>query len=158
MSAGADKDDGGGIGKIVATLNRCIEACLDGEKGYGIAAADVRDRDLKTELIDRARTRGEYAMTLQHLVEKLGAFAENQGTARGALHRGLIDARLAIEGRSDLTVLEECLRGEGAALEVYEEALERAEELGATDEIRSTLRSQLVALRADFVELRKRMP
>lgn len=143
---------------IISALNRCIEACIDGEKGYGIAAADVRDAELKTELIDRARARGEYAITLQRLVEKLGAFAENQGTNKGALHRGLMDARLALGGRSDAVVLEECLRGDGAAIAVYEESMRRVEEEGASEEIRGALLSQLNALRYAFVELRKRLP
>jgi uncharacterized protein (TIGR02284 family) len=138
---------------VIAALNRCVEACIDGEKGYGIAAADVRDPSLKTELIDRARERGEYAMTLQHLVEKLGAAAENQGTAAGALHRGWLDARLALEGRADATVLAEVVRGEAAALSVYENAIARAEQEKSGEEVRSTLQSQYAAMRRAYVEL-----
>lgn len=159
MGEGSEGRENGKVAPaIIAALNRCVEACIDGEKGYGVAAADVRDAELKTELIDRARARGEFAITLQRLIEKLGAFAENQGTSKGALHRGLLDARLALGGRSDAVVLEECLRGDAAAIGVYEDAMKGVEEEGASEEVRGAVLSQLNAMRYAFVELRKRLP
>src|SRR5512144_833505 len=68
--------------RIVAWLNRCIEACVDSERAYGIAAATARDPNLKMLFQSRADERGEFVIGLQHAVTLLGAFPENQGTAR----------------------------------------------------------------------------
>jgi uncharacterized protein (TIGR02284 family) len=101
-------------------LNALIEINTDAAKGYAIAAADARSPVLKGILGDRARQSEDRVMALQNAVLRMGRFAENQGTLKGTLHRGWLDARLAIEGRTDRIVLEECERGEAAALRGYE--------------------------------------
>lgn len=108
---------------IIAGLNRCIEACVDGEKGYAIAAANIRDESLKRRLMGYSEQRAEFVIALQKEIEKLGGFAENQGSAKGAIHRGFASARVALEGRTDAVILGECERGELAALAMYDDVL-----------------------------------
>jgi uncharacterized protein (TIGR02284 family) len=110
-------------GKVIAMLNHLIQTCTDGEKGYAIAAADVRDPNLKALLFGYAKQRAEFVAELQDAIKERGFVPENEGTARGTLHRGWVDVRLAVEGRSDRAVLEECARGELAAKKSYEAAI-----------------------------------
>lgn len=109
---------------VIVALNSCVEACIDGEKGYALAAANVRDPMLKVLLRRYAAQRAEFVLALQTVIEGLGGFSENEGTTKGALHRGFTSARVAIEGRTDVVILGECERGEVAALEIYDHALD----------------------------------
>jgi uncharacterized protein (TIGR02284 family) len=124
----------------ITALNRCIEACTDGEKGYGAAAADVRDPRLKSIMRSYEQQRADFVGELQRTIDALGADHENQGTLRGAIHRGFTGARLSLEGRNDEVVLEECVRGEGGALNTYDAALELA--AGMPDHVRALLVQQ----------------
>jgi uncharacterized protein (TIGR02284 family) len=110
-------------GKVIEMLNRLIQTCTDGEKGYAIAAADVREPNLKGLLFGYAKQRADFVAELQDAIAARGSLPENEGTARGTLHRGWVDVRLAVEGRTDAAVLEECLRGENAAKKSYEAAI-----------------------------------
>lgn len=106
-----------------SALNRCIEAATDAQKGYATAAADVRDPELKTLLQLRSDERAEFVIALQRAVTELGGWPENNGTVEGMLHRAWIEARLALEGRSDATVLVEVERGERRCLATYDTLL-----------------------------------
>jgi uncharacterized protein (TIGR02284 family) len=106
--------------EIARTLNSLIELNTDAAKGYATASADARSPVLKGVLSERAKESGARVVALQNALQRMGKFAENQGTARGTLHRNWLDVRLALEGRSDVIVLEECERGEAAVLRAYE--------------------------------------
>ena len=97
---------------IARALNLCIEACTDGRKGYAVAAVDARDVDLKRFLQRTSFERAEFVTQLQQALRSLGGVPENHGSARGALHRGWLDVRIAVEGRSDAVVMEECALGD----------------------------------------------
>jgi uncharacterized protein (TIGR02284 family) len=123
-------------------LNRCIEVSVDAEKGYALAAASVRDPALRARLHEISRQRGEFVIALQDAVASLGVFAENEGSFRGALHRAATGVRLAVGGRSDAAVLEECKRGEFVAQETYERALAELGRIGVPAPIRKLLEAQ----------------
>lgn len=106
--------------QIARTLNTLIELNTDAAKGYATAAADARSPVLKGILSDRSKESGARVMALQNALQRMGRFAENQGTLKGTLHRSFLDARMAIQGRDDVIVLEECERGEAAVLRAYE--------------------------------------
>ncbi|MDB4998282.1 MAG: family four-helix-bundle protein [Myxococcaceae bacterium] len=109
--------------QIAETLNGLVETCVDGEKGFAEAAADARDPELKSFFQTRSQERAAFVAALQSEVIALGRFAENQGTARGTLHRVWTAAREGIEGHRDRLVLDECDLGERTAKRVYEKAL-----------------------------------
>jgi uncharacterized protein (TIGR02284 family) len=129
---------------IIAALNRCIEACVDGEKGYAIASANIREPSLKRLLAGYSEQRAEFVMALQTEIAKLGSFPENQGTAKGAIHRGFTGARVAIEGHTDAVILGECERGELAALATYDDIFAKV----PMDSLPAALRILLVDQRA----------
>jgi uncharacterized protein (TIGR02284 family) len=143
---------------VLSALNRCIEADMDAQKGYATAAADVRDPELKTLFQLRSDERAEFVLALQRAVTELGGSPENRGTIEGTLHRVWIEARLAVEGRSDATVLIECERGERACLAVYDTLLWVTGSNGSLPySLRALIVKQHGVVRASLEDLRKRI-
>ena len=60
---------------------------------------------------------------LQALIRQLGGEADRGGSVAGALHRGWVSVRGTLGGYSDLAMLDECERGEDAAVASYRKAL-----------------------------------
>jgi uncharacterized protein (TIGR02284 family) len=113
-----DNDD------VVSVLNNLIETCEDGVKGFREAAEAVGSPrakevfDTRIEYIERAES------DLKAAVRRLGGDPEDRGSAAGALHRGWINLKAAITGKNDEAIIAECERGENAAVERYEKALD----------------------------------
>lgn len=141
--------------EIVRVLNALIETCTDGEKGYALAAADVRDAALKSAFTALSKQRADFVFALQEAVQELGRFPENEGTLKGQLHQRWTFARLAFEGRSDRIVLEECIRGEQAAKANYDAALRRVPLISLPEEMRPMLQHQAAAVSEAFQDLEK---
>ena len=114
------------IKDVIETVNDLIETCKDGEYGFRRCAERVEAPGLKQVLGRRADECQKAATELQTIISQLGGTAETGGSALGAVHRGWISVRDALSGQSDLAVLEECERGEDAALDRYRSALEDA--------------------------------
>ena len=141
---------------IALALNPCIEACSDGEKGYAAAAADAASTDLKILLQGYSDQRAAFVLQLQQLMRSHGAFPESHGSISGTMHRGWVDVRLALGGRNDFVVLEECARGDRAALHTYERALSgKLEQM--PHEMRMVVQGQYGSIRAGLDEIEGRM-
>jgi uncharacterized protein (TIGR02284 family) len=138
---------------IIRALNGCIETCMDGEKGFAIAAAEVRDPMLKDLLMRRSKQRAENMVALQGVVAKVGSVPENEGTVRGGLHRVWMTAARIAYGRSDALFVGECIRGEKAAMRDYEAALHHADLESLPVELSSLLMEQYRTIRESLAEL-----
>lgn len=114
-----DNDD------VVSVLNNLIETCEDGVKGFRDAAEAIGNPRAKEvfntriEYIERAES------DLKAAVRRLGGNPEDRGSASGAMHRGWLNLKSAITGKNDEAIIAECERGENAAVERYEDALEK---------------------------------
>lgn len=114
-----DNDD------VISVLNNLIETCEDGVKGFRDAAEAIRNPRAKEvfntriELIERAES------DLKAAVRRLGGDPEDRGSATGAMHRGWMNLKAAITGKDDEAIVAEAERGENAAVERYEDALEK---------------------------------
>jgi uncharacterized protein (TIGR02284 family) len=109
---------------LVALLNELIAMCHNGQKGFALASASVESEVLHQLLQDYAQQRGEYAERLREEVLRLGGTPEMGGDLAGGIHRlWLRLKRLLAAG--DAPVVAECLAGDGAALEVYEQARQK---------------------------------
>ena len=73
----------------------------------------------------RAQDCASSAADLQQLVAQHGGNPEKGGTVAGAAHRGWLNLKAAVSGRTDLAILEECERGEDVAKARYRVALLR---------------------------------
>lgn len=109
---------------IVSMLNELVETSKDGEKGFNTAAEDTKTAELQTTFRRRAQDCATGAIDLQQLVTGLGGKPEQGGSVAGAVHRGWVNLKSAVNGRSDLAILEECERGEDVAKARYGKALE----------------------------------
>lgn len=107
----------------IATLNGLIETCRDGQYGFKTAAEDVERPDLKTVFYELSQQRADFTGVLQELVRSIGGDPATSGSMSGAVHRGWMDIKSAVAGRSEEAILNECERGEDYAKDAYIEAL-----------------------------------
>jgi uncharacterized protein (TIGR02284 family) len=112
-------------GSVIHTLNHLIEVCRNGEHGFHTAAEHVRDGHLKSLLVQFSEQRAQFATELRNIVAMANGDPENSGTLAGTAHRGWMNLKSAITGGSEEAIVNECERGEDAALSSYREALEQ---------------------------------
>lgn len=116
--AGADKN-----ADTISTLNNLIETCRDGQYGFKTAAEDIERSDLKTVFYELSQQRADFTGVLQELVRSIGGDPKTDGSMSGAIHRGWMDIKSAVAGRTEEAILNECERGEDYAKDAYAEAL-----------------------------------
>jgi len=110
---------------IVDTLNDLIETCKDGEYGFSSCAKHTSSAELRTLFLQRASECKTAASELEPYVVQYGGKTDHGGSASGALHRGWVAVRGSLVGFSDQSMLDECERGEDAALARYRKALKQ---------------------------------
>ncbi len=75
-------------------LEKLIETCRDGQKGYQDASEHVKRPDLKTYFITQGTERGKFADELQSEMSRFsGSAKEDSGSVSAALHRAWIDTK-----------------------------------------------------------------
>lgn len=109
--------------RIVSVLNGLIEISRDGAEGFKTCAEDAEDAALKVYFENRAKSCKQAIRELSAEVRHYGGDPDTGGTVTGSLHRAWVDLKAAITSRDNLAVLEECERGEAAAVIAYENAL-----------------------------------
>jgi uncharacterized protein (TIGR02284 family) len=137
--------------RFTATLNRLIETCKDGEKGYRDAASDLRESPLKSLFDEYSCQRGRFVSALQQAIAEVGGFAANSGTVDGALRRGWLDLKSALEGGDARVLLVECERNEDVAEAKYATALRQT----LPDPVRTLLECQYAAIKDAHRELQR---
>jgi uncharacterized protein (TIGR02284 family) len=141
--------------KIVPVLNRLVEICLNGRRGFEEAARVVRDPRLAAVLQEYAIQREQFGARLMYEVARLGGRPEKHGTVAGLAHRRWMDVR-SVMGGDDPAVLRECERGDRHARSAYERALSA----DLPPEIRALLQDQLAQISAahrDLEQLQRRL-
>lgn len=108
---------------VIKVLNNLIETSKNGEKGFASAAEDAKAPELQELFRNRSRDCAAGAAELQAIVAQMGGEPEDSGTVAGAMHRGWTNIKAAVSSRSDLTLLEECEKGEDVAKADYDKAL-----------------------------------
>jgi len=143
---------------LVASLNQCIEVCIDAERAYAIAAATARDASLKTFLRAQCNERADFVQRLQRAVVELGAYPENEGTTKGALRRRFMDIERGFEPwHDDRRVIADALREERAARDSYDRALPAARADEMPIDVRIMLREQRAAMELASDELGRQL-
>ena len=110
---------------VVDTLNTLIETCKDGEYGFRTSAEHVKSAQLRQVFTSRAEECRQGATELQAIVTRLGGQPDTGSSATGTLHRGWVKLKEAMSGDTDVAALEECERGEDAALARYRDAIKK---------------------------------
>ncbi|CAB5691491.1 Domain of uncharacterised function (DUF2383) [Delftia tsuruhatensis] len=110
-------------GDVADVLNDLLESCRDGEYGFRTSAENADAADLKTLFMRHSSECAAAARELEAEIRKLGQEPASGGTVAGALHRGWVSVKTALTSQDDKAVLEECERGEDAAVAQYRKAL-----------------------------------
>ncbi len=116
-------DPAGDSKNLLVVLKDLFSICRDGELGYRMAAEKSRHDSLHKLFSTYAEQRAQFADELDREIERLGGKTGGAGTAAGAAHRGWFKLRTAAQGHDEGAVVEECERGEDAAVRTYAEAL-----------------------------------
>lgn len=103
-------------------LQRLIEICRDGERGFLAAAEHVSQPELQTLFRQLAVQRKRFADELVPHLQRMGA-SPDDGSNAATLHRGWIHLKGAMLGSPDHAIVTEAERGEHVALDAYQDAL-----------------------------------
>jgi uncharacterized protein (TIGR02284 family) len=141
---------------LMHTLHACAKACIDGELGYLAAAREVGDPELKGVFEKYSQQRAGFVSALEHFIESLGGTSEMHGSTRGAMHRGFMEARVAMEGATDTLILGECGRGELAAIAAYDREFESTPVDSLPLDVRAAVVEQRAAIRAAYDDITTR--
>lgn len=136
--------------EVIDTLNDLLESCRDGEYGFTASAEHAKSSDIKTLLLRRAGECRDAGLELQTLIRQLGGEADAGGSISGALHRGWVSVRGTLSGHSDKSMLDECERGEDAAVARYRKALKQ----NLPSSIRTVLERQAQGARRNHDQVR----
>lgn len=109
--------------KVIDVLNDLLESCRDGEYGFKTCTEYTQSTDLKTMLTRHSTECREAGEELQSLIRQFGGDPDEGGSVTGMLHRGWVSVRGTLSMHSDKAMLEECERGEDAAVARYRKAL-----------------------------------
>lgn len=142
--------------KAVSALNELIEKNYDAEKGYKEAVTDVKNHELKDFFTKSVQQRYEFGHELKAEIEKLGGTPDKGSSVTGTLHRIWINLKSIVTGHDVEAVINECERGEEAAIADYEKAL-KVEEVPA--EAKTVIHKHLSLIRSSLdhlEELKKR--
>ena len=121
--------------KALLVLNRLIRANRDAELGFMAAADGVSNPELVQLFAGYGVERAKYVVELQERVRTLRGTPDDNGTVGGEVHRAWMGLKAAIDANETRVILEECVRGEEAALFVYREALAERDVDGQTRDI-----------------------
>ncbi|SCY20013.1 conserved hypothetical protein [Nonlabens sp. Hel1_33_55] len=136
----------------VKQLNQLLEKSYDAEKGYKKAIEDTDSVRLKTFFQERAALRSRFATEIHNELHKLNEEPTTKGSAAGAIHRTWMDVKSAFTSENEEAILEECIRGEKASVEDYEEALKNDTLLA---EVRPVIEQQLGAIKETLNTVKK---
>ena len=115
---------------VIDVLNDLIEYSKDGEKGFKESAEDVKNPQLKAFFADRVVACQASVSELQSEVRRLGGEPETSTSISGDIHRGWVNLKSMLTGKSEEAVLNEVERGEDHALKAYKDAREKLVKLG----------------------------
>jgi uncharacterized protein (TIGR02284 family) len=111
--------------ELIECLNDLIQTCRDGESGFQTAAEHAKDADLKRLFSACSVQRAQFAFELESEVRHLGGTPSKLGSVSAAFHRGWMNIKSIVTGGSDDAIIEECERGENAAVENYQRVLKQ---------------------------------
>ncbi|MDB5892697.1 MAG: hypothetical protein JWQ88_228 [Rhodoferax sp.] len=140
-----DQDD------VVDVLDDLLETCRDGEYGFREVAEHTKTPALKTTFLQRAGECQKAGAELQSLIVRFGGDASEGGSASGALHRGWVSVRGTISALSDQAMLDECERGEDAALARYRKAVKQE---GLPADVRAVIERQMQGVQRNHDQIK----
>lgn len=110
---------------LVNNLQELLEKNYDAEKGFKKALENSTHPNLKEFLKFQAVKRNRFATEIDKIIRNLNEKPKEKGSAAGSMHRAWIDVKNAFKGKDDDGILKECIRGDKASVDEYEEKLKK---------------------------------
>ncbi len=102
--------------EVIATLNSLTETCKDGEEGFRAAGDAIENPDVRTLFHMYAQQRAHFRSELFNEVLRHGGEPAESGHLSASLHRGWMDLKVAISGKNEAAIIDECERGEDVTM------------------------------------------
>ncbi|WP_199121108.1 PA2169 family four-helix-bundle protein [Pedobacter sp. ASV28] len=146
--------------EIINDLKLLVDIVNDGKEGYTSAGEVTDSLELKALFLKYAAQRIAYAAELkQHIALHGGESKNEEGGILGILHRTWIDIKQALSSREEVAVLGAVETGEEAALEKYDQILEKeilhADHISMLQKQRSGILEALKEIETHQVRLEK---
>ncbi|WPP53585.1 ferritin-like domain-containing protein [Catalinimonas niigatensis] len=125
-------------------LNDLLEKNYDAERGYRSAAENVKNARLSDFLLQNADIRQGFAIDLAEEILEMGGKPVSDSSTMSDLHRAWISFKSALSDNEEEAILNECIRGEEAALKDYNQALKSERLDDSTIVLLEDHRSQIV--------------
>ncbi|AYN68379.1 PA2169 family four-helix-bundle protein [Euzebyella marina] len=132
---------------LVDRLKGVLEKNIDAQKGYAKAAENADSRFLQSFFQRKSMERQSFNTELQTELHSAYGTEKIDGSATGTLHRAWMDVKNLFSADSDESMLEECIRGDKAAIEEYTEILNNT---ALPISVSTILRNQVLKLRTDL--------
>ncbi|UZR98272.1 ferritin-like domain-containing protein [Chondrinema litorale] len=114
--------------KVYSEIKGIMKICKDGEVGYRNAAERIEEESTSTLFLRLSQQRKAFYSELEREVEIFFGEAPLPGTSiKGDMHHIWQDVKATFTGNSAEEIIEECIRGEKAALKEYETVLIKQE-------------------------------
>jgi len=129
--------------EISKKVNALIEKNIDAYKGFKKASENAEDKELESYLLQQASERRAFSGKLSSSLKAYNPDfdVDTDGSTSGSAHRTWMDVKAALSMDDDESLLEECIRGDKASVEEYEEFLE--DYPNVSNDISSSIREQL---------------
>lgn len=137
--------------ETVHSLQDLLAINYDSREGFKQVMLKSEHTTLTNYLQGRAALHSAFATELSNLIMSLNETPLENGTTAGTLHRAWIHVKTTVTGASSESILEECIRGEKAILEAYEEVLKN--KIFAPD-ISALLNDQLSYISSTLAEVK----
>lgn len=105
-------------------LQNLLQKNYDAEKGFKQVMQKAENPQLKNWLQKQAAQRSQFANEIDSELRKINFEPKDSGSVAGSAHRVWIDVKTAMSHDKDESILEECIRGEKASVEEYDEQLQ----------------------------------
>ena len=106
-----------------AVINHLIDVCRDAERGFRLAATQVKTAEVKRLFLRLADQRHAFAEELLPHAYRLGGATGPDGLTLATVHRAWMQIRARLASDPEHAVLEEAVRGERFARIAYDEAV-----------------------------------
>jgi uncharacterized protein (TIGR02284 family) len=119
--------------QLADTLNELALFVNDRIEGYKTAAKETKDPQNQAYYQQLVQQSEQFVKEVNGYARAAGGKAEDSTTLKGKLYRTFMDAKAAVTGRSEASILDSNIYGEEWALKAYVEAL-------ASDDLTGTAR------------------
>lgn len=110
--------------KQIDELNDLLTRNYDAEKGFALAAEEVKDQALQDFFKVYSKQRNKFGHDIKDQIVALGGKVDKGTSIAGDIHRGWMDLKGLLTGHDEDAIINECIRGESVALEDYKRVME----------------------------------